>query len=102
MIQCGPSMETWLSALEIADLVRRKEVKPLEVLDAILARLEAVNPTLNAFCLVTADARGDDDRWLAALRRLRSRGRRALVRPAQGRRRRAAREDQHVRVRPQG
>jgi Asp-tRNA(Asn)/Glu-tRNA(Gln) amidotransferase A subunit family amidase len=48
-------METWLSALEIADLVRRKEVKPLEVLDAILARLEAVNPTLNAFCLVTAD-----------------------------------------------
>jgi hypothetical protein len=28
-------METWLSALEIADLVRRKEVKPLEVLDVI-------------------------------------------------------------------
>src|SRR5881409_769488 len=49
-------METWLSALEIADLVRRKQVKPLEVLDAILARLEAVNPTLNAFCLVAADA----------------------------------------------
>src|SRR5207245_1633880 len=49
------SMETWLSALEIADLVRRKEVKPLEILDAILARLEAVNPILNAFCLVTAD-----------------------------------------------
>ena len=48
-------MEPWLSALEIADLVRRKEVKPLEILDAILARLEAVNPTLNAFCLVTAD-----------------------------------------------
>src|SRR5262245_43341373 len=55
MIQCGPSMELWLSALEIAALVRRKEVKPLEVLDAILARLEAVNPSLNAFCLVTAD-----------------------------------------------
>src|SRR5262249_31119938 len=48
-------MELWLSALEIAALVRRKEVKPLEVLDAILARLEAVNPSLNAFCLVTAD-----------------------------------------------
>src|SRR5215470_9833484 len=55
MIQCDSPMETWLSALEIADLVRRKEVKPLEILDAILARLEAVNPTLNAFCLVTAD-----------------------------------------------
>ena len=49
------SMETWRSALEIADLIRRKEVKPLEILDAILARLEAVNPILNAFCLVTAD-----------------------------------------------
>ncbi|PYO05756.1 MAG: amidase [Candidatus Rokuibacteriota bacterium] len=48
-------METWRSALEIADLIRRKEVKPLEILDAILARLEAVNPILNAFCLVTAD-----------------------------------------------
>src|SRR5438128_9602867 len=55
MIQCGPSMETWHSALELAELVRRKEVKPLEILDAILARLEAVNPILNAFCLVTAD-----------------------------------------------
>src|SRR2546430_1932975 len=55
MIQCVLSMETWLSALEIADLVRRKAVKPLEVLDAILARLDAVNPALNAFCLVTAD-----------------------------------------------
>ena len=55
MIQCGPSMETWHSALELAELVRRKEVKPLEILDAVLARLEAVNPTINAFCLVTAD-----------------------------------------------
>src|SRR6059036_158791 len=48
-------METWLSALEIADLVRRKEIKPLEVLDVILARLDAVNPAINEFCLVTAD-----------------------------------------------
>jgi len=48
-------METWHSALELADLVRRKEVKPLEILDAVLARLDAVNPTVNAFCLVAAD-----------------------------------------------
>src|SRR2546422_3549486 len=50
------SMMIWRSALELADLVRRKEVKPLEVLDAVLARLEAVNPTINAFCLVAVDA----------------------------------------------
>jgi Asp-tRNA(Asn)/Glu-tRNA(Gln) amidotransferase A subunit family amidase len=48
-------MVTWRSALELAALVRQKEVKPLEVLDAVLARLEAVNPALNAFCLVAAD-----------------------------------------------
>src|SRR5881397_2039092 len=49
-------MEIWHSALELAELVRRKEVKPLEILDAVLARLEAVNPTINAFCLVAVDA----------------------------------------------
>src|SRR3989441_12588141 len=49
-------MLTWRSALELADLVRQRQVKPLEVLDAVLARLEAVNPTLNAFCLVAADS----------------------------------------------
>jgi aspartyl-tRNA(Asn)/glutamyl-tRNA(Gln) amidotransferase subunit A len=49
-------MMTWRSALELAALVRQREVKPLEILDAVLARLEAVNPALNAFCLVAADA----------------------------------------------
>src|SRR4029453_661003 len=48
-------MMTWRSALELAGLVRQKEVKALEVLDAVLARLDALNPTLNAFCLVSAD-----------------------------------------------
>jgi Asp-tRNA(Asn)/Glu-tRNA(Gln) amidotransferase A subunit family amidase len=56
MIQCGWSMVTWRSALELANLVRHKEMKPLEILDAVLARLEAVNPAINAFCLVAADA----------------------------------------------
>ena len=49
-------MLTWRSALEVAELVRQRQVKPLEVLDAVLARLEAVNPALNAFCLVAADS----------------------------------------------
>ncbi len=49
-------MVTWCSALELANLVRHKEVTPLEILDAVLARLEAVNPTINAFCLVAVDA----------------------------------------------
>ena len=44
----------WRSALELGDLIRKKELTPVEVTDAALARLEAVNPLLNAFCLVAA------------------------------------------------
>ena len=35
-------------ALGLADLVRRKEVKPEELLEAAIARVEAINPKLNA------------------------------------------------------
>jgi aspartyl-tRNA(Asn)/glutamyl-tRNA(Gln) amidotransferase subunit A len=45
----------WRSALELAGLVRAKQISPLEVADALLARIDAVNPRLNAFCLVSAD-----------------------------------------------
>ncbi|MBI1961864.1 MAG: amidase [Candidatus Rokubacteria bacterium] len=45
----------WRSALELGDLIRKKELTPVEVTDAALARLEAVNPLLNAFCLVAAE-----------------------------------------------
>jgi aspartyl-tRNA(Asn)/glutamyl-tRNA(Gln) amidotransferase subunit A len=45
----------WRSALEIAALIRSKEVSAVEVTDAILARIDALNPRLNAFCLVAAD-----------------------------------------------
>ncbi|MEE8347790.1 MAG: amidase, partial [Dehalococcoidia bacterium] len=31
-----------------ADLVRRKQVKPIELVDAAIDRIERLNPTLNA------------------------------------------------------
>ena len=46
----------WRSALEIATLVRDKQLSPVELTEALLARIEALDPRLNAFCLVTADA----------------------------------------------
>jgi len=46
----------WRSALEVADLVRKREVSPVEVTDAVLKHLAATDPILNAFCLVAADA----------------------------------------------
>ena len=46
----------WRSALDLASLIRTKQVSPVEVADLVLARIEAVNPKLNAFCCVAAEA----------------------------------------------
>lgn len=46
----------WKSAHELSQLYRRREVSPVEVVEASLARLEEVNPRLNAFVTVTADS----------------------------------------------
>ena len=46
----------YLSAIDLADLIRRKQVSPVEVVEALLGRIELVNPRLNAYCTVTADA----------------------------------------------
>ncbi len=45
----------WMSAVELAAAVRRKKVSPVEVVDAVLTRIERLNPKLNAYCTVTAD-----------------------------------------------
>src|SRR6266498_1872877 len=47
------------SATELAGLVRAREVSPVEVLDACLARLERYNPTLNAVVTLNEHARDD-------------------------------------------
>jgi amidase len=39
---------TWLDATEQADLVRRGEVSPLELVEAAIARIEKLNPQLDA------------------------------------------------------
>ena len=43
------------SALELAAMIRAKDVSSREVVDAHLARIEAVNPTVNAITVVLAD-----------------------------------------------
>src|ERR1700740_3665155 len=45
-----------LGVAEVADLVRRREVSPVEVITACLTRLEAVEPALQAW--VTVDQQG--------------------------------------------
>jgi aspartyl-tRNA(Asn)/glutamyl-tRNA(Gln) amidotransferase subunit A len=49
----------WSSALDLARLIREKAVSPVEVAEATLARIERLNPRLNAFATVTADIARD-------------------------------------------
>jgi len=45
----------WRSATELAALIRRRKVSPVEVVDAVLDRIDRLNPRLNAYVLVTAE-----------------------------------------------
>jgi aspartyl-tRNA(Asn)/glutamyl-tRNA(Gln) amidotransferase subunit A len=45
----------YLSATELAARIRAGAVSPTEVVDAFLARIERVNPRINAYCTVSAD-----------------------------------------------
>ena len=44
----------WMSAVELASAIARKKVSPLEVVDAVLDRIERLKH-LNAYCLVDRD-----------------------------------------------
>jgi aspartyl-tRNA(Asn)/glutamyl-tRNA(Gln) amidotransferase subunit A len=45
----------WLPATDLASLIRKKKLSPVEVVEAVLDRIDKLNPRLNAFCTVTAD-----------------------------------------------
>src|SRR5579872_5155371 len=46
---------TFLSAVAMAELIRKKQLSPIELVDAHLARIEKLNPKLNAFVQVDAE-----------------------------------------------
>jgi aspartyl-tRNA(Asn)/glutamyl-tRNA(Gln) amidotransferase subunit A len=45
----------WLSLQEAGAMIHRKAVSPVQLVQACLARIERLNPVLNAFITVTAD-----------------------------------------------
>lgn len=45
----------WLSAGQLARLIQKKEISPVEVVEAHLARIEYLEPTLNSFITVLAE-----------------------------------------------
>ncbi|MCL4524327.1 MAG: amidase [Acidobacteria bacterium] len=66
---------TYQTIEHLAPLVRKKKISPVELLDAILARIDALNPRLNAYITVAADAaRADAQRAENEIRRGRWRG----------------------------
>ncbi|MEA3536650.1 amidase [Rhizobium sp. CC-YZS058] len=46
----------YASLLDVSGMVRRREVSPVELVKAMLERIARLNPMLNAYLLVTADA----------------------------------------------
>jgi aspartyl-tRNA(Asn)/glutamyl-tRNA(Gln) amidotransferase subunit A len=60
----------YLSAIELLDAYRQRRLSPVEVTRALLSRIDALNPLINAFCLVDheaalASARASEARWQA-------------------------------------
>src|SRR5262245_22529616 len=49
----------YMPATEVIPLIRARKLSPLELTDAVLARIERLNPGLNAFCTLTADLARD-------------------------------------------
>src|SRR5260370_29759745 len=45
----------WMSAFDLAGMIRRRELKPSELVAASLSRIEALNPKFNAFCALRAE-----------------------------------------------
>src|SRR5688500_18920330 len=58
-----------LIATELVDTSRKKTLCPVDVTRAVLARIEKLNPVLNAFCLVSEnaleEAKASEARWTA-------------------------------------
>ena len=60
----------YLGANELLAAYRSRRLSPVEVTRALLARIDALNPALNCYCLVDGDsamvqARASEARWLA-------------------------------------
>lgn len=53
-------------AVTLAAAVRGKKISPVEIIDAVLERMERLEPELHAFCTPTPDEARDDARALAA------------------------------------
>ncbi len=56
MAAAGSDELAWMTLEQAADMVRRRKVSPVELTQACLRRIEKLNPSLDAFITVTAEA----------------------------------------------
>jgi aspartyl-tRNA(Asn)/glutamyl-tRNA(Gln) amidotransferase subunit A len=63
-----PSMDEIcrLDAVALAAMVRAKKISPVEVVDAVLARMDQLEPALHAFCTPTPEAARAEARRIEA------------------------------------
>src|SRR3990170_9057219 len=52
----SPTDLCYAPATKLLPLIRSKKLSPVELTKAVLGRIERLNPKLNAFCTITADA----------------------------------------------
>ena len=55
-----------MDAVHLAEAIRSRAVSPVEVIDAVLDRMDRLEPTLHAFCTPTPDAAREDARRIEA------------------------------------
>jgi aspartyl-tRNA(Asn)/glutamyl-tRNA(Gln) amidotransferase subunit A len=46
----------FMSAVDLGGAIRAKRVSPVEVVNAVLERIQRLNPRLNAYCLITGES----------------------------------------------
>jgi aspartyl-tRNA(Asn)/glutamyl-tRNA(Gln) amidotransferase subunit A len=61
----------YMSAFDMAGAIKAKKLSPVEVMEAILARIERLNPKLNAYCTLLAQSarKGAKDAETAVMKR---------------------------------
>ena len=64
-----------MKATELTGRIRNRELSPVEVVDAVLERMEKLEPTFHAFCTPTPDlARDERGGWSGRSPRAETRG----------------------------
>ena len=54
----------WKPAYELAAMIRKREIKPSELMDVTIKRIEQTNPKINAFVALRADDAMEEARAL--------------------------------------